>query len=56
MKTFTLFSIFFGLKGNLLKHKVAGIGSLKEVKIAVCGIKCIDLTTEATKILDVHLF
>ena len=56
MKTFTLFSKIFGLKGNLLKHKVAGIGSLKEVKIAVCDIKCIDLTTEATKILDVHLF
>ena len=54
MKTFTLFSKFFGLKANLLKHKVAGIGSLKEFKIEC--IKYIDLTTETTKILDVHLF
>ena len=30
------------------------IGSLKEVKMAVCGIKCIDLTTETIRILSVH--
>ena len=38
----------------MLKCEVAGIGSLKRVKIAVCGIKCIDLTTETIKILRVH--
>ena len=34
---------------------IAGIGSLTGVKMAVCGIKCIDLTTEAIKILVVHI-
>ena len=32
----------------------AGIGSLKGVEMAVCGIKCIDLTTETINILGVH--
>ena len=47
MKTIKLFSKFSGLKPNILKCDVAGgIGALKEIKMAVCGIKCIDLTTE----------
>ena len=53
MKTFKLFSKFSGLKRNMLKCEVAGIGSLK-VKMAVCGINYIDLTTETIKILRVH--
>ena len=54
MKTFKLFSKFSGLKPSILKCEVAGVGSLKGVKIAVCGIKCIDLTTETIRILGVH--
>ena len=54
MKTIKLFSKFSGLKPNILKCDVAGIGALKEIKMAVCGIKCIDLTTETIKILGVH--
>ena len=54
MKTFKLFSKFPGLKPNILKCGVAGIGSLKGVKMAVYGIKCIDLITETIKILGVH--
>ena len=54
MKTFKLFSKFPGLKPNILKYEVAGIGSLKRVKMTVCVIKCIDLTTETIKILGVH--
>ena len=54
MKTFKLFSKFSGLKPNISKCDAAGIGSLKRVKMAVCGIKCIDLTTETIKILGVH--
>ena len=54
MKTFKLFSKFSGLKSNLLKCEFAGIGSLKGVKKAVCGVKCIDLTTETIKILGAH--
>ena len=54
MKTFKLFSKFSGLKSNTLKCEVVGIVSLKGVKTAVCGIKCIDLTTETINILGVH--
>ena len=32
---------------------MAGVGALKGVKVAICGIKCIDLTKEAIKILGV---
>ena len=45
----SLFPSFSGLKPNLSKYKVAGIGLLKGVKVAVCGIKCIDLTKDAIK-------
>ena len=54
MKTFKLFSKFSGLKPNTLKCEVVGIVSLKGVKTAVCGIKCIDLTTETINILGAH--
>ena len=30
-----------------IRELFSGIGSLKGVKVAVCGSKCIDLTTEA---------
>ena len=40
----SLFSSFSGLKPNLSKCEVAGIGLLKGLKVAVCEIKCIDLT------------
>ena len=35
-------------------QNIAGIGSLERAKMTVCGIKCIDLTTETIQILDVH--
>ena len=38
MKTFKLFSKFSGLKRDILKCEVAGIGSQKGVEMAVCGI------------------
>ena len=53
VKTFE-FSKLSILKPNVLKYKVPGIGSLKGVKMAVCGIKCTDLTIETIKILGVH--
>ena len=43
-----------GFKPNILKCEVASIGFLKGVKMAVCGIKCIDVTTDTKKILGVH--
>ena len=57
MRTFKLFSGCASLKPNILdilKCKVAAIGSLKEVKMAVCIIKCIVLTTETIKVLGVY--
>ena len=50
-KTSKLFSKFSGLKANILKRDVVGIDSLKVVKMAISGIKCIDLTTKTIKIL-----
>ena len=47
------FSSFMGLKPNLSKCEVAEIGDLKGDKVEICGIKCIDLTKEAIKILGV---
>ena len=40
-----------------LKHvkcQIAGIGFLKRLKMAVCGIKWNDLTTETIIMWDVH--
>ena len=36
---------------NTTKCEIAGIGVLKGVQTAVCGMKCIDLRNEAIKIL-----
>ena len=47
------FSSFTGLKPNLSKCEVTGIGALKRVKVAICGIKCIYLTKQAIKIFGV---
>ena len=49
-----LFSDFLGLKPNTTKYEVAGIGVLKGVQVAVCGMKYIDLRNEAIKILVVY--
>ena len=56
MKTFRLFWVFFisSLKTNIAKCEIEGIACLKSVQMALCGIKCIDLTTETIKILVVH--
>ena len=53
LNTISLFSVFSGLKPNLSKCKVTGIGLLIEVKVAVYGIKCINLTKDAIKILGI---
>ena len=48
------FSPFLGLKPNLTKYERAGIGALKEFKVAICGMRCIDLCNEAIKILGTY--
>ena len=49
--TFHLFSEFSGLKSNLLKCDITGIGVLKGVQAAVCDMRCVDLKYDALKIL-----
>ena len=46
METFKLFLKPYISKPNISKCDVADIGSLKRVKMAVYGIKCVGLTTE----------
>ena len=45
-------SSFTGLKLNLSKCEIAGIAVMKGVKVAICRIKCIDLT-KYIKVLQV---
>ena len=42
------------LKPNTTKCEVAGISVLKEVQVAICGMKCTELRNEAIKILGVY--
>ena len=51
---FYLFSYLSGLKPNLKKSEIAGIGALLEVPVAVCGLHCRNLNNDTLKILDTH--
>lgn len=53
MKTFDCFSLFSGLKINRSKCEIAGIGTKKGVKMALCGMKSINLKYDFIKILGV---
>ena len=50
---FYFFSIFFS-KTNYEKGEIAGIGVLKSVKVAVCGMKCVGLCKDTLRITGVH--
>ena len=41
---------FSGLKPNKSKYEIAGIGVLKGVQVALCGMRCIDLVSNIVKI------
>ena len=49
------FSKVSGLLPNIKKCEIAGIGVLKNVNVALCGMKNVNLTEETIKILGVHL-
>ena len=53
MKSFDNFSLFSGLKVNGSKCEIAGIGTKKGVKVALCGMKSINLKCDFIKILGV---
>ena len=40
---FSYYSKYSDLKPNFPKWEIAGIGSLKGVEVAGCGIKCVSL-------------
>ena len=46
---------FSGLCPKFTKCKMAGIGNQKSVDVALCGMKCLDLTKECIKVLGVHI-
>ena len=46
INTFDTLSLFSGLKINNEKCEIAGIGVKKGVKMALCGMECIDLTED----------
>ena len=52
--TIKMFSNFSDLRPNLDKCEIAGIGVLKGVNWALCGLKSIDLTQQTMKILGIH--
>ena len=54
VETFYLFSKFSGLKPNLSKSEITGIGVLKGVQVAVCGMHCVHLKNDTLKILGTH--
>ena len=54
VNSFHIFSRFSGLRTNLSKCEIASIGVLKGVKVAVCGIQCVDLVLDAIKILGTN--
>ena len=43
-----------GLRPNTRKCEIAGIGTLKGVNVALCGMKYLNLTKETVKILGIH--
>ena len=54
INTFATFSKYSGLNPNQEKCEIAGIGVLKSVKVAVCGMKCTDLCNDTIKITGIH--
>ena len=43
------------LRPNFSKCEIAGIGSLKDAKVALCGLKSLDLTKESFQILGLRI-
>ena len=54
MNIFNTFSKFSGRKPNKSQCEIAGIGALKEVQVALCGMRCIDLVSSIVKILGIY--
>ena len=46
--------LFSGLKINNANYEIASIGVKKGVKIALCGMECIDFTDDVIKVLGIY--
>ena len=55
MKMFDKFSLFSGLKINNKQCEIAVIAVKQGVKMALCGMECIDLTDDVIKILGINV-
>ena len=51
---FSYYSKYSGLKPSLSKCEITGIGSLKVVEVAACGVKCVKLKVNTSQILGIH--
>ena len=51
---FHLFLYFSGLKANVKKSEIAGIGALEGVQVAAYGLRRIDLNNDTLKILGTN--
>ena len=54
MNTLKDFQNFSGLKPNKSKCEIVGTGSLNGVKVALCGMKSVNINIETIKILGTH--
>ena len=53
METFSTFSQYSCLKLNYEKCEMPRIAVLKSIKVAVCGMKCVDLCKDTIRITGV---
>ena len=54
INTFATFSKYSGLKPDHEKYEIGVTGVVKSVKVAVCGMKCIDLCNDTINITGIH--
>ena len=54
MKVFDIFSKYSGLKLNVSKCEICGIGVLNDVPVALCGFKNVILSEDSIRVLGVH--
>ena len=54
MNIFDTFLKSSGLKPNKSKCEIAGIGGLKGVQVALCGMRCVDFVSNIVKILGIY--
>ena len=54
VETYYKIFCFSELKPNITKCAIAALDPLRRVLEAVCGLKTVDLTNDAVKILGIH--